>query len=44
MVFGRKFNTLWFDVATLVLEGINYVFFLMIVEGMAATIRKGGIA
>jgi hypothetical protein len=31
----------WFDYVTLALEIINYVFFLMIVEGMAFTVRRG---
>lgn len=42
MIFGTKYNNPLFDAVTLVLEVINYAFFLMIVEGMAFTIRKGG--
>jgi hypothetical protein len=42
MIFGRKFNALWFDVMTLTLEAINYAFFLMIVESTASTMRRKG--
>jgi hypothetical protein len=40
MAFSRRLHSLWFDFVTLILEWINYAFFLMIVEGMAFTIRK----
>ena len=39
MVLGRNVKALWFDIITLVLEAINYAFFLIVVEGMSFTIR-----
>ena len=34
-------NALWFDVATLALEYINVIMFLIIVELMASTVKTG---
>jgi hypothetical protein len=39
-VLGWKFRSLWFDIVTLAFHWIDYVFFLMIVEGMSFTVRK----
>ena len=39
MAFSRNLKSLGFDFLTLILEWINYAFFLMIVEGMAFTVR-----
>jgi len=39
VVLGRKIRALWFDVLALMFHWIDYAFFLIILEGMAFTLR-----
>src|SRR5271169_3843238 len=40
LFLGRRIHAIWFDVVSLILELVNYVFFLMIAEGMGFTVRS----